>query len=80
MQTIWLNFCIFICQVSLKEKNPSSIARYDAFRLSRKVIERKARVARMGGKGKVPYKARSLSGAEENILWESGQLGYLDPW
>ena len=33
----------------------------------------------MGGKGKVPNKARSLSGAEENILWESGQLGYLDP-
>ena len=29
----------------------------------------------MNGKGKVPNMARSLSGAEENILWESGQLG-----
>ena len=29
----------------------------------------------MNGKGKVPNRARSLSGAEENILWESGQLG-----
>ena len=27
----------------------------------------------MEGKGKVPNRARSLSGAEENILWESGQ-------
>ena len=29
----------------------------------------------MNGKGKVPSRARSLSGAEENILWESGELG-----
>ena len=29
----------------------------------------------MGGKGKVSIRARSFSGAEENILWESGQLG-----
>ena len=60
----------------LKEKNyPTSIARHDAFRSSRQVLAGKARIARMNGKGKVPYRARSLSGAEENILWESGQLG-----
>ena len=29
----------------------------------------------MDGKGKVHNRARSLSRAEENILWESGQLG-----
>ena len=34
---------------------------------------RKARIARMDSKGKVPNRA-SLSGAEENILWESIQL------
>ena len=51
------------------------IARHDAFRLSRQVLEGKARTARMDGKGKVPNRARILSRAEENILWESGQLG-----
>ena len=29
----------------------------------------------MDGKGKVDNRARSLSRSEENILWESGQLG-----
>ena len=51
------------------------IARHDAFRLSRQVLEGKARTARMDGKGKVPNRARILCRAEENILWESGQLG-----
>ena len=37
-------------------------------------LEGKARIARMDGKGKVPNRARSLSRAEENIFWESGQL------
>ena len=60
----------------MKEKYyPASIARHDSFRSSRQVLEGKARIARMEGKGKVPNRARSLSGAEENILWESGQLG-----
>ena len=40
-----------------------------------KVLRGKARIARMEGKGKVPNRARSLSGAEENNLWERGQLG-----
>ena len=58
----------------MKEKYyPASIARHDSFRSSRQVLEGKARIARMEGKGKVPNRARSLSGAEENILWESGQ-------
>ena len=60
----------------LKEKNYcASIARHDAFRSFRQVLEGKARIARVNGKGKVPNRARSLSGAEENILWESEQLG-----
>ena len=60
----------------LKEKNyPASIARHDAFRSSRQVLEGKARIAEMNSKGKVLNRARSLTGAEENILWESGQLG-----
>ena len=59
----------------LKEKNyPASIARHDAFRSSRQVLEGKARIAEMNSKGKVLNRARSLTGAEENILWESGQL------
>ena len=29
----------------------------------------------MNGKGKIPNRARRLTGAEENILWESRQLG-----
>ena len=29
----------------------------------------------MDGKGNVPIRARSLREADENILWESGQLG-----
>ena len=60
----------------LKGKNyPGSIATHDAFRSSRQVLEGKARIARMDGKGNVPNRARSLNGAEENIIWESGQLG-----
>ena len=66
----------------------ASIARHDAFRSSRQVIEGKARIARMDGKGKVPNRTRSLSRAEGNIIWKSGQLGcnssrfliLLDPW
>ena len=59
----------------LKEKNyPTSIARHDAFWSSRQVLEGKARIARMNGRGKVPNSARSLSEAEEHILWESWQL------
>ena len=47
--------------------------RHDAFRSFRQ--EMKARITRMDGKGKVSNTARNLSEAEENIIWESGQLG-----
>ena len=58
----------------LKEKNYlASIVRHYAF-WSSKVLEGKAKIARMNGKGKVP-RVRTLSGAEDNILWDSGQLG-----
>ena len=60
----------------MKEKKyPVSIARHDDFRSSRQVLEGKARKIRNEGKGKVPNRARSLTFDEENILWESGQLG-----
>ena len=52
---------------------PVSIARLDVFQSSRQVLEGKARITKMGGKGKVPNRARSLIGPEGNILWESGQ-------
>ena len=59
----------------LKEKNyPASIVRHDAFWSSRQVLEGKARIARMDGKGNVPNRERSLSGAEENIIRDSGHL------
>ena len=51
------------------------IARHDALRSSKQVFEGKTKIATMDGKGKVSIRARSFSGAEENILWESGQLG-----
>ena len=44
------------------------------FQSSRQVLEGKARIAKMDGRGKVPNMARRFSGAEENIVWESGQL------
>ena len=73
MQTLGILYFYFFRH--LKEKNYlASIARHDAFR-SFKVLEGKARISRMDGKGKVPNRARTLSGEEENILWESGQLG-----
>ena len=50
-------------------------AKHDVFQSSRQVLEGKDRIATMNGKGKVPNMARCFSGAEENILWESGQLG-----
>ena len=62
-------------QVSEGENYPALIVRHDAFWSSRQVLEGKARVNRMNDKGKVPNRAKSVSGAEENILWESWQLG-----
>ena len=60
----------------LKEKNdPASIERHDAFQSSRLVLEEKARIDRNDSNGKVPNRARSLNGAEDNIFGESGQLG-----
>ena len=62
-------------QVSEGENYPALIVRHDVFWSSRQVLEGKARVNRMNDKGKVPNRAKSVSGAEENILWESWQLG-----
>ena len=59
----------------LNEKNyPVSIAKHDGFCSSRQVLEGNARIARMGGEGKVLNRAGSLSEVEENILSGSGQL------
>ena len=60
----------------LKEKNyTASRTRHGAFWSSRLVREEKDKIDRMDGKGKVPNRAKSLSREEENVLWESGQLG-----
>ena len=81
MQIILLLFWYFCFLSYLKKKNyPTSIARHDAFRSYKQVLEGKTKIARMDSKGKVPNSARNLSGAEENILWESGQLGCNSSW
>ena len=49
------------------------MARHDAFRSSRQILEDKARIARMDGKGKVPNRQKVYE--EQKILWENGQLG-----
>ena len=58
------------------EKN---ILKDSEFRISRSVLEGKARILRQEGKGKVPNRSRSLTEDEENILWEYGQLGLSTP-
>ena len=81
MQIILLLFWYFCFLSYLKKKNyPASIARHDAFRSYKQVLEGKTKIARMDSKGKVPNRARNLSGAEENILWESEQLGCNSSW
>ena len=60
----------------LRQKNYSkSIARDVEFRSSRQVLEGVARVLRENGMGKRPNRARSLSNADIQILWDCGQLG-----
>ncbi|XP_066920125.1 uncharacterized protein KIAA1958-like [Clytia hemisphaerica] len=49
------------------------------FSSSRAVLEGKARLLREQGMGKRPNKAASLTKAEEEILWECGQLGTESP-
>ena len=64
----------------LKSKDyDESISRGDTFRSSRKVLEGKARQLRQQGKGKVPNRAQSLTAEEEEVLWESNQLGNNNP-
>ena len=68
MKTILLLFSYFYFFKYLKEKNyPASIARHDVFRSPRQLVESKARIVRMDGKGKVSNRERSLSRAEVNI-------------
>ena len=57
----------------------SSIIKDREFFNSRKVLEGKARKLRNEGKGKLPSKSRSLTRAEEEALWKSGQLGNSSP-
>ena len=64
----------------LKEKNyPVSILKSREFRTSNAVLEGKARHLREQGKGKRPNKAKSLTSAEEEELWNCGQLGSHSP-
>ena len=64
----------------LRSQNyPKSILRDTEFLSSRKVLEGKARKLREQGMGRRPNKAKSLTKEEEEILWESGQLGNQTP-
>lgn len=49
------------------------------FKGSRDVLEGKARMLREKGMGKKPNKTNSLTREEEEILWQSGQLGDETP-
>ena len=65
----------------LKEKNyPVSILKDREFAASRKVLEGKARTLRENGLGKKPNRSNSLSLADENILWQCGQMGMSSPY
>jgi hypothetical protein len=57
---------------------PKSILKDNEFLNSRKVLEGKAKNLWRDGFGKQPNRAKSLT-EEENILWESGQLGGENP-
>ena len=48
-------------------------------RHSRNVLEGKARLSRVKGKGKRPNKSCSLSNGKIEQLWQSGQFGYHSP-
>ena len=64
----------------LKEKSyPYSISRDKIFSSSKSVLEGVARTLRKEGKGNKPNRARSLTDAEEEELWASGQLGFHSP-
>ena len=64
----------------LREKRYQySIIKDIEFSSSRAVLEGKARLLREKGMGKRPNKAASLTKAEEEILWECGQLGTESP-
>ena len=57
-----------------------SILRDPLFEGSCRVLEGKARYLRIElGMGKRPNKSSSISKSEEEILWESGQLGPNNP-
>ena len=67
------------CSVLLLSTIHSSVPRSREFRNSNAVLEGKARFLRENGKGKRPNKAKSLTTAEEEVLWESGKLGGHTP-
>ena len=58
---------------------PLSLMKDNQFLSSRKVLEGKARQLREKGMGKRPNKAQSLTQPEEEILWQSKQLGGDSP-
>ena len=58
------------CTFSLQDRN---------FHTSREVLNGKAKHLRHQGKGKRPFKADSISPAEEDILWNQGHLGTHSP-
>ena len=76
--------CLHVIRSSLDRylclKNyPKSISNDDVFKKSNTVLEGKARELRDKGMSHRPNKALAITKREEEILWESGQLGSETP-
>ena len=72
------SFKVMIASIDryLKSKAyPYSITTHRLFETSKSALEGKCRRLRAAGAGKRKNRAESLTTAEENVLWECGQLG-----
>ena len=64
----------------LKEKfYPLSIVKDREFQSSKQVLEGKAKLLRLAGRGKRPKKARNLTKEEEEVLWKDKKFGKETP-
>lgn len=64
----------------LKEKfYPLSIVKDREFHSSKQVLEGKAKLLRLAGRGKRPNKARNLTKEEEEVLWKDNKFGDETP-
>ena len=71
-----LNVMLAALDRHLKDSGfPISIRSGREFTSPKNVLKGKARQLRSIGKGKKPFRSESVTDKEENVLWESGQLG-----